>query len=71
MATVTGSPQDDFIHVAGDGLTPPEGYKEKFATDGDDTIDPGDGDDIVYGGNGRDLIYNSLGTDTLFGGFGE
>ena len=71
MATVSGSTKDDFIHVAGDGLTPPEGYKEKVATDVADTIDPGDGDDIVYSGGGDDVIYDSVGTDALYGGLGN
>jgi hypothetical protein len=57
FATVTGTSGNDFIHVAGDGLTAPPGYNDiPGATIGDDTITPNGGDDIVFAGAGNDRI---------------
>lgn len=57
-ASVSGTSGNDFIHVAGDGLSPPHGYNNiAGATNGNDTITSGGGgDDIVYAGAGDDTI---------------
>lgn len=71
-AVVDGTAGNDFIHVGGDGLTPPAGYGDlALATDTDDTITTGDGNDIVYAGNGNDTVYAGKGTDALYGGLGN
>lgn len=57
MVAVTGTSGNDFIHVAGDGLTPPAGTTDiPQATNANDTISPLGGDDIVYAGGGDDNI---------------
>lgn len=69
-ATVTGTAGNDFIHVAGDGLTAPPGYNDlPGATTGDDTINAGKGDDIIYGGGGSDTINAGQGNDQIFVGY--
>ncbi len=56
MANITGSKRDDFIHIRGDGRTPPEGAKNiAQATEGDDRIAGGRGDDTIFGGGGDDV----------------
>ncbi|HEY1707867.1 MAG TPA: calcium-binding protein [Rhizomicrobium sp.] len=56
---VTGTKGNDFVHVSGDGLTPPAGYKDNpHATDGIDVITMTQGgNDIVYAGDQSDYIY--------------
>src|ERR1700741_40317 len=67
---VTGTAGNDFIHVAGDGLTAPPGYNDlPGATTGDDTINAGNGDDIIYGGGGSDTIDAGKGNDQIFVGW--
>lgn len=57
MATVEGTESDDFIHQAGDGLTPPPGFNEVTGvTSGPDLILAGAGTDIVHAGSGDDII---------------
>ncbi|HEU5019280.1 MAG TPA: calcium-binding protein [Pseudolabrys sp.] len=58
MATVNGTSGNDFIHVSGDGLTPPAGYTENSgATNTNDTIYSGaGGSDIIHAGGGDDTI---------------
>jgi Ca2+-binding RTX toxin-like protein len=69
-AIVNGTAGNDFIHVAGDGLTPPAGYNDlPGATTGDDTIDAGKGDDIIYAGGGSDTIDAGNGNDQIFIGY--
>jgi Ca2+-binding RTX toxin-like protein len=71
MPTVTGGSGPDFIHTAGDGLIPPDGYTDVTGvSDSGTTIVAGDGDDIVYGGAGRDIITGGQGADALYGGGG-
>lgn len=75
MATVNGTTGNDFIHVAGDGLSAPSGYNEiAAATNNADIISPKDGDDIIHAGGGNDTIkmpassFNAL--DQFDGGDG-
>lgn len=57
MATINGTPADDFIHMTGDGHVVPPGFNEIVGvTNAGDTIDPGAGTDIVYCGSGNDTI---------------
>jgi len=64
MATVTGTAGDDFIHVSGDGLTPPPGTNEvATATNGNDVITSGAGTDIIYAGGGNDQIRITTASD--------
>jgi serralysin len=58
MSIVNGTLGNDFIHVAGDGLTPPAGYTDNpNATDSADVINSGGGgDDIIHAGGGDDTI---------------
>jgi len=58
FATVNGTPGNDFIHVAGDGLSAPPGYNDiSAATNGNDVINSGGGgNDIVFAGDGDDRI---------------
>lgn len=64
MATVTGTAGDDFIHVSGDGLTPPPGTNElATATNGNDVITSGAGTDIIYAGGGNDQIRINAASD--------
>jgi Ca2+-binding RTX toxin-like protein len=74
-ASVDGTSGNDFIHLAGDGLTAPQGYvDEPTATTGPDVIGPGSGSDIVYSGAGDDTL-NFLGafdaSDRIDGGSGN
>ena len=72
MATITGTTGADFIHMAGDGNTPPPGYNEVTGvTNTGDSIDPKGGNDIVYAGAGNDTLYDSAGTDSIHGGGGD
>ncbi len=65
MAHVTGTSGNDFIHVAGDGLTPPGGYNDIIGTtSGDDIVHAGAGDDIIYTGGGNDRVHGDGGNDT-------
>ena len=60
MATFNGSAGDDFIHVAGDGHSPPDGSTEfDEASAGFDDITPGAGFDTVYAGDGVDRVHFS------------
>jgi Ca2+-binding RTX toxin-like protein len=75
MANVNGTAGNDFIHVAGDGLSPPGGYTENAgATDFSDVITSGGGgDDIIYAGGGDDDINfggDLTALDSIFGGAG-
>lgn len=77
MAEVNGTSGNDFIHVQGDGLVPPEGQNDVIgATNGDDVIVPGGGVDIIYCGSGNDLIRIDYSSDIsglaegIFGGDG-
>ena len=64
MATVTGTAGDDFIHVSGDGLTPPPGTNEvATATNCNDVITSGAGTDIIYAGGGNDQIQIHASSD--------
>src|SRR6185295_13288815 len=58
MAIVIGTSGNDFIHVSGDGRTPPVGFTDNAtATDSDDTIDSGGGGtDFIFAGDGADAI---------------
>jgi len=76
MATVNGTSGNDFIHIAGDGLTPPAGYTDNpGATNGDDAITSGNGgSDIIHAGGGNDTIYFGSdldSTDQIDGGDGN
>jgi hypothetical protein len=75
MAAVTGTNGDDFIHVSGDGLTPPAGYTDQpEATDSDDDITPLQGDDIIHAGGGNDIIHfrgDLTSADSVDGGAGR
>jgi hypothetical protein len=81
MATVNGTPGNDFIHVSGDGRLPPApGFTDNAnATDSDDTINSGGGGkDFIFAGDGADAInfgsdldstdriYGEEGNDTVF-----
>lgn len=66
MALVTGTSGNDFIHVAGDGLTAPGGYNDiPDATNSNDAIHAGAGDDIIYTGTGNDTVFGESGNDTI------
>jgi Ca2+-binding RTX toxin-like protein len=71
-AVVEGTQSNDFIHMAGDGATPPSGFYVEFTTvtNGDDTITGSDGDDTIYGDDGNDVIDGGAGNDTIDGGTG-
>ncbi|MEI9885438.1 MAG: calcium-binding protein [Rhizomicrobium sp.] len=57
MSTVNGTAGIDFIHVSGDGWTPPIGSNDNpTATSGNDVINPGTGDDIIHAGGGDDTL---------------
>ncbi len=58
MANILGTKKSDFIHVAGDGLVAPAGYKDNpNATNTGDQIDISQGgDDQVFAGGGSDTI---------------
>ena len=72
MAEVQGTSDNDFIHRAGDGRTPPAGFNEiTGVTSGDDVIRGDDGDDITYGDAGSDFLIGEDGRDKLFGGPGR
>lgn len=72
MAEVQGTSDNDFIHRAGDGHTPPAGFNEiTSVTSGDDVIRGDDGDDITYGDAGSDFLIGEDGRDKLFGGPGR
>ena len=76
MAFVNGTTGNDFIHVAGDGLTAPGGYTDNpGATDGTDVISMLTGDDVVHAGGGDDEIDLNAGDltggDTIDGGSGN
>ena len=65
MATFNGSAGDDFIHVAGDGHSPPDGSTEfDEASAGFDDITPGAGFDTVYAGDGVDRVHFSGSKDS-------
>jgi Ca2+-binding RTX toxin-like protein len=76
MAIVNGGPGNDFIHVAGDGRTPPSGFTDRpDATDGDDSIFSGGGSGIdhIYAGGGQNDIHfgaDLTGEDIIQGGDG-
>lgn len=62
MANVTGTGGNDFVHVAGDGLTAPAGYTDNHkATDQKDNIQPLGGTDIIHAGGGNDTILTAVG----------
>lgn len=64
MANVTGTGGDDFIHISGDGRTPPAGKNDiPGATQGDDVIEGGLGDDAIFGGDGDDRAIFNITTD--------
>jgi Ca2+-binding RTX toxin-like protein len=71
-AVVTGTTANDFIHMAGDGATPPGGSFNEITTvtNSDDTISGAAGDDTIYGDGGNDIIDGGAGNDTVNGGAG-
>jgi Ca2+-binding RTX toxin-like protein len=72
VTQVLGTDKKDFIHVAGDGLIPPGGYKDLAdATNGNDDINGGGGNDIVYAGDGNDYLLGESGDDFIDGGSGN
>ena len=66
MATVTGTPDKDFIHRLGDGLVPPDlTYNDiTGVTISNDTINGLVGDDILFGDDGNDILIGGPGVDT-------
>lgn len=71
MAVIIGSANSDFIHVAGDGFVPPNGFVEiATATAAGDDITAGAQADIVFAGGGVDTVAGGDGHDTITGGQG-
>ena len=74
MARVTGTTGNDFIHVTGDGRTPPVGANDlPQATADADTITGGGGQDTIFADDGDDVINQNLasdGADSVDGGAG-
>jgi Ca2+-binding RTX toxin-like protein len=69
---ILGTGDADFIHVAGDGGVPPDGYNDlPIATAGRDEIRGRGGDDILFGGGSDDWLVGGTGDDTLYGGVGD
>ncbi len=70
MATIPGTPGDDFLPGTPDPdiITGDAGDDTIIGGDGDDTLSGDDGDDFIRGQNGADTILGGLGNDVLYGG---
>ncbi|MGF6232295.1 Ca2+-binding RTX toxin-like protein [Inquilinus ginsengisoli] len=73
MANIVATDGPDFIHVAGDGNSPPSAIFTEFdtATNGSDVINTAGGSDIVFAGGGGDTLKGLGGNDILSGQAGD
>ncbi|MDH4609837.1 calcium-binding protein [Pseudomonas sp. BN102] len=70
MATIPGTPDDDFLFGTDDDdlITGLAGNDFLFGFGGNDTIDGGDGNDDLSGDGGNDTLLGGNGNDSLTGG---